>query len=151
MKVLFNQDSGTGRITSINGQGFIDAYDYLGRWMEQIPDSIKKYITTTFPGVPQTRGTDNVPFVAAGVPAFAFGSQNWGYGPFTWHTNLDTYDKIVFQEVIKNVITTAILTLEAANDPNEISNQRRVMPLDKEGELQPWPTLKEPNRRGRFD
>ncbi len=151
LKVMFNQDSGTGRITSINGQGFIQAYDYLNRWLDKVPDSISKYITPTFPGAPQTRGTDNVPFVAAGVPAFAFGCQSWGYGPYTWHTNLDTYDKIVFEDVIKNVITTAILTIEAANDPQDISNEKRIMPLDKEGKRIEWPKVKEPTRRGRLD
>lgn len=151
LKVLFNQDSGTGRINSINGQGFTQAYDYLGRWLQQVPDSLTKHIALTFPGVPQTRGTDNVPFVAAGVPAFSFGSQNWGYGPYTWHTNLDTYDKIVFDEVMKNVITTAILTIEAADDEHPISNEKRIMPLNANGEAQEWPALRQANRKGRMD
>ncbi|HLU84261.1 MAG TPA: hypothetical protein VKZ45_02205, partial [Vicingaceae bacterium] len=59
----------------------------------------------------------------------------------TWHTNRDTYDKIVFKELEKNVITTTLLTLEAANDPNDISNEKRVLPNDTE-----WPTVKEPKR-----
>lgn len=151
LKVLFNQDAGTGRITSINGNGFIQSYDYLGRWLDKVPDSIRKHITTTFPGMPQKGGTDNASFIAAGVPAFNLGCQNWGYGPYTWHTNLDTYDKIVFEEVLKNVITTAILTIEAASDPADISNERRVMPTSESGETQEWPPVRKPNRRGRLD
>lgn len=151
LKVVFNQDSGTGRINYINAQGFVQAEDFLGRWMSQIPDSIRKYIETTFPGEPQTRGTDNVPFVAAGVPAFAFGSQSWGYGAYTWHTNLDTYDKIVFSEVLKNIISTAILTIEAADDENEISNEKIQLKPDTNGKETTWPKLKEPTRKGRMD
>ncbi|WCM42072.1 M28 family peptidase [Flavobacterium sp. CBA20B-1] len=144
IKVLFNQDSGTGRITYIGGQGFTQAYNYLGTWLQNVPEENRKYIKTDFPGMPQTGGTDNASFVAAGIPAFNLGTQNWDYGQYTWHTNRDTYDKIVFEEMMKNVITTTILTLEAANDPNEISNEKRILPANSE-----WPTLKEAKRNSR--
>lgn len=141
IKVLFNQDSGTGRINYIGGQGFTNSYDYLGNWLQSVPEHIRKHIKTDFPGMPQGGGTDNASFVAAGIPAFNLSTQNWDYGQYTWHTNRDTYDKIVFEELEKNVITTTLLTLEAANDPNEISNEKRVLPKDTE-----WPTVKEPKR-----
>lgn len=139
IKVLFNQDSGTGRINYIGGQGFVNSYDYLGNWLQSVPEHIRKHIKTDFPGMPQGGGTDNASFVAAGIPAFNLSTQNWDYGQYTWHTNRDTYDKIVFKELEKNVITTTLLTLEAANDPNDISNEKRVLPKDNE-----WPTIKEP-------
>lgn len=141
IKVLFNQDSGTGRINYIGGQGFTNSYDYLGNWLQSVPEHIRKHIKTDFPGMPQGGGTDNASFVAAGIPAFNLSTQNWDYGQYTWHTNRDTYDKIVFKELEKNVITTTLLTLEAANDPNDISNEKRVLPKDNE-----WPTVKEPKR-----
>jgi len=141
IKVLFNQDSGTGRINYIGGQGFVNSYDYLGNWLQSVPEHIRKHIKTDFPGMPQGGGTDNASFVAAGIPAFNLSTQNWDYGQYTWHTNRDTYDKIVFKELEKNVITTTLLTLEAANDPNDISNEKRVLPKDTE-----WPTVKEPKR-----
>src|SRR5690606_23112202 len=34
--VLFNQDNGTGRIESINGQGFLHAYKYFGDWLHHV-------------------------------------------------------------------------------------------------------------------
>lgn len=141
IKVLFNQDSGTGRINYIGGQGFANSYDYLGNWLQNIPENVRKHIKTDFPGMPQTGGTDNATFVAAGIPAFNLGTQSWDYGSYTWHTNRDTYDKIVFPELEKNVVATVILALEAANDPNEISNTKRVLPKNTE-----WPTTKEPKR-----
>ncbi len=144
IKVLFNQDSGTGRINYIGGQGFTQAYNYLGTWLQNVPENNRKHIKTDYPGMPQSGGTDNASFVAAGVPAFNLGTQNWDYGQYTWHTNRDTYDKIVFEELERNVITTTILTLEAANDPNEISNEKRVLPTNTE-----WPTVKEPKRNSK--
>lgn len=144
IKVLFNQDSGTGRVNYIGGQGFTHAYDYLGRWLQHVPDNVRKYIKTDFPGMPQKGGTDNAAFVAAGVPAFNLGTENWDYGQYTWHTNRDTYDKIVFEELEKTLITTTILALEAANDPNEISNEKRVLPTNTE-----WPEPVAPKRNSK--
>ena len=144
IKVLFNQDSGTGRINYIGGQGFTGSYNYLGNWLQHVPEPVRKYIKTDFPGMPQGGGTDNASFIAAGIPAFNLSTQNWDYGSYTWHTNRDTYDKIVFPELEKNVVTTAILTLEAANDPNDISNEKRVLPTNTE-----WPTVKEPKRNSK--
>lgn len=144
IKVLFNQDSGTGRINYIGGQGFTGSYNYLGNWLQHVPEPIRKYIKTDFPGMPQGGGTDNASFIAAGTPAFNLSTQNWDYGSYTWHTNRDTYDKIVFPELEKNVVTTAILALEAANDPNDISNEKRILPTSTE-----WPTVKEPKRNSK--
>lgn len=144
IKVLFNQDSGTGRINYIGGQGFTESYNYLGNWLQHVPEPIRKHIKTDFPGMPQGGGTDNASFIAAGIPAFNLSTQNWDYGSYTWHTNRDTYDKIVFPELEKNVVTTAILTLEAANDPNNISSEKRTLPTNTE-----WPTVKEPKRNSK--
>jgi len=148
--VSFNQDSGTGRTVNLGGQGYADAYNFLGRWLANAPSDLTKDIKTTFPGMPGTGGTDNAAFIPYGVPAFNLGSQNWGYGGYTWHTNRDSYDKILFNEIKRNVILTAILTYQAAQDDEEISKEKRVMPLDKDGKTQEWPKPKSPNRSGDY-
>ena len=148
--VSFNQDSGTGRINNISGQGFVNSYEYLGRWLNQVPKDITKHISTSFPGIPGSGGTDNAAFVAYGVPAFNLGTQNWGYGTYTWHTNRDSYDKIMFNEVVRNVITTAILTYQAAQEEGEISREKRIMPTNAQGVIESWPSPKSPNRTGEY-
>lgn len=148
--VSFNQDSGTGRIINLSGQGFSKSYEYLGRWLQNVPNEISQHVNTTFPGMPGTGGTDNAAFIPYGVPAFNLGSQNWGYGGYTWHTNRDSYDKIIFNELKRNVILTAILTYQAAQDEQEISREKRILPLDKDGKSQDWPSAKSPNRTGDY-
>ncbi|UYW01662.1 M20/M25/M40 family metallo-hydrolase [Flavobacterium agricola] len=148
--VAFNQDSGTGRITNISGQGFADSYEYLGKWLNQVPTDITKHINTNFPGMPSSSGTDHAAFLAYGVPAFNLGTQSWGYGTYTWHTNRDSYDKIMFNEVTRNVIATAILTYQAAQEEDEVSREKRVMPLDNQGKRLEWPAPKSPNRTGEY-
>ncbi len=147
IQALFNQDNGTGRVANISGQGFVDAYDYLGRWMSKVPSDIKKDIKYDFPGNPGGGGSDYASFLAAGVPAFSLSSLSWSYGNYTWHTNLDTYDKIVFDDVEDNVILAAILVYMACEDENSTSKTKRI-PIGRNGEPTPWPEQRSPTRKG---
>lgn len=149
IQAVFNQDNGTGRVVKITGSGFVDAYDYLGDWLAAVPDTIREEIDTEFPGMPSRGGTDHASFLAAGVPAFNLSALNWWYWNYTWHTNLDTYDKIVFDDLRSNAILTAILAYKASEAPEKVSNTKRVMPVDpKTGAPRPWPNVRKPRRSG---
>lgn len=149
VQALFNQDNGTGRVVRLSGQGFLHAYDYLGRWMEAVPRQYKNEIETTFPGTPASGGSDYASFVSRGAPAFSLSSLSWSYGTYTWHTNLDTYDKIVFDDVQNNAILTAILTYMASEDPETTSRVKSVLPVNpRTGEQRTWPTPRNINRDG---
>src|SRR5690606_25763866 len=39
-QAVFNQDNGTGRVVNIDGQGFLNSYDYIGRWLSKVPNNI---------------------------------------------------------------------------------------------------------------
>ncbi|WP_053978504.1 M20/M25/M40 family metallo-hydrolase [Mangrovimonas xylaniphaga] len=152
VQVVLNQDNGTGRITDISGAGFLNSYEYLSRWLAAVPEEISQQVKTTFPGSPSSGGSDNASFVAAGVPAFYLGALNWDYRDYTWHTNRDTFDKIVFDDLRSNVILTAILAYMASEDPETASREKIVMPMDpKTGEQQLWPEQKSPKRLGGVD
>src|SRR5690554_1534981 len=149
VQALFNQDNGTGRVVNLSGQGFLHAYDYLGRWLSKVPNEVTQHIETHFPGTPSRGGTDHASFAAAGAPAFNLSSLNWGYWNYTWHTNLDTYDKIVFDEVLNNVILTAVLTYMASEDPETTSREKvKLHTHPRTGEQLTWPEPQSPNRRG---
>lgn len=152
IQAVFNQDNGTGRVVNISGSGFVHAYDYLSRWLAAVPDSITHQIETSFPGFPASGGTDHASFVAAGAPAFNLTALSWDYWNYTWHTNLDTYDKIVFDDVKNNVILTAILAYMASEDPQTASRERRRMPVDPgTGIPNAWPPERDGNRNGGMD
>ncbi|WP_223034413.1 M20/M25/M40 family metallo-hydrolase [Hanstruepera marina] len=149
IQASFNQDNGTGRVIDISGAGFLHAYDYLGRWLNAVPRSITTHIETSFPGSPSRGGSDNASFLAAGVPAFNLSALNWSYWNYTWHTNRDTYDKVVFDDVRNNVILTAILAYMASEDPERASNEKIVMPINPgTGEPREWPAQRSPTRKG---
>ena len=152
IQAVFNQDNGTGRVNEINGSGFLYSYEYISRWLNAVPMEIADEIKTEFPGSPTDGGSDHSSFIAVGAPAFRLSSLNWSYGNYTWHTNRDTYDKIVFDDVRNNVILTAILAYMASEDPNTTSRERRVLPVEKrKGEQVQWPEQRFSTRKGGVD
>ena len=152
---LFNQDNGTGRVVNISGEGFLNSYDYLSDWLSAVPKEVRKHIKTDFPGTPSSGSTDHASFVAAGVPAFNLSALDWAYSTYTWHTNLDTHDKIVFDDLKNNVILTAILAYKASEDEDKASREKKVMPKNtvnpysgRMSRSRGWPPVRKPNRDG---
>ncbi len=152
LQALFNQDNGTGRVQNISGQGFLHSYDYLTRWLSAVPRDVGEHVDTNFPGMPSGGGTDHAAFVAAGAPGFLLRSLSWSYWDYTWHTNRDTYDKIVFDDLKNNVVLIATLAYMASEDPETTSREKRVMPVHPNtGEQMSWPEPRSPERRGGLD
>jgi len=143
LQALFNQDNGTGRVINLGGAGFADSKNYLGRWLAAVPDTIKNRIRTNFPGAPSTGGSDNASFDMAGAPGFSLGALNWAYSIYTWHTNRDTYDKIIFDEVRNNAMLTAMMVYMASEDPEKTSTAHAPGIT--------WPSPAKPIRRGGLD
>lgn len=152
LQALFNQDNGTGRVTTISGQGYLYAYEFIDRWLSKVPESIRKPIETKFPGTPGGGGSDFASFVAAGAPGFSLSSLNWSYGTYTWHTNRDTYDKIVFDDLRNNAMLAAMLVYQACEDPVRTSREKSVLPINpKTGQPGVWPEQKKAVRKGERD
>ena len=52
-------------------------------------------------------GTDSTSFNAAGLPGIGLGQASIEYNSHTWHTNLDTYERIVEEDVKKSAVAIA--------------------------------------------
>jgi carboxypeptidase Q len=124
---LFNQDNGTGRIVNISMQGFTEAGAAFGSWMARIPPQITSHINIVNPGMPGGGGTDHAAFVCAGAPAFNLSSNAWAYGNVTWHTNRDSFDKIIEEEMRNNVTLAAMLVYLASEHPQKLARTRREL------------------------
>ncbi len=152
VQAVFNQDNGTGRVVRISGAGYVHSYEYISRWLSAVPKDITQHIETTFPGRPSGGGSDNASFNAAGVPSFSLSSLSWDYWNYTWHTNRDTYDKIVFDDVRSNAILTAILAYKASEDESKTSREKIILPINsRTGKQGTWPKLRSPTRNGGLD
>jgi carboxypeptidase Q len=139
IQALFNQDNGTGRVENISMQGFVDAGAHFSRWLSRIPPQITSQINLQLPGAPGTGGTDHAAFVCAPAPAFNLSANSWGYGTYTWHTNRDTFDKLVFEDMRNNAALVAMLVYQASEDPERVSTAQRVL-RNPDGSVRDWPT-----------
>jgi len=102
-----------------------------------------RYSVNAFSG-----GSDHASFVAVGAPCFSLRSLSWEYG-YTWHTQRDTYDKIVFDEVRNNVVLAASLAYLACEEAEQLPRTKRDMPIDERtGEQRQWPEQRKANRKG---
>jgi hypothetical protein len=142
----FNFDSGIGRISRLSDSGFVEAGSFLAEWLVRLPAEVGRHITLTVPGSPSSGGSDHASFIAAGAPFFSLGTSSWDYG-YTWHTQIDTYDKLVMPEMINNVVVEACLAYLASEAEETIPRTKRIM-LDRQGNPRPWPTPRTPTRRG---
>jgi hypothetical protein len=147
LQALFNQDNGTGRIVTISMQGFTEAGAHFGRWISRIPTEIARHIELQIPGTPGGGGSDYASFVCYGAPAFNLSALNWEYGTYTWHTNRDTFDKVVFDDLKNNAVLTAMLAYLASEDDERIARDQRVMPTNpRTGVKAAWPACAKPAR-----
>ncbi len=123
-QALFNQDNGTGRIERFGALGFPGAAERARAWLDKLPDVMRAGITFSGVGAPGLGGSDDFSFYCAGVPAFALAGVRWNYGNYPWHTDRDTYDKVVFDDLRYNATLVAMLTYLASEDPERMSRTR---------------------------
>jgi carboxypeptidase Q len=147
LQALFNQDNGTGRVVSLSASGFPGASAYLASWAARLPAEIAGHIRLDFPGMPAGGGTDHASFVCRGAPGFNLGSHRYDYFNYTWHTNRDTFDKVVLDDLRNNAVLTAMLVYLASEEPGTVPRDRRVMPVSRQtGEQTSWPDCPRPAR-----
>jgi hypothetical protein len=151
LQALFNQDNGTGRIVRMSASGLVDAAGPLMRWLARAPAEVTGYLEFQAPGMPSGGGTDHASFICAGAPGFSLGALNWGYFDHTWHTQRDTFDKLVFDDLKNNAVLVASLAYLASEDPERVSRERRsVMPVNRfTGEPATWPACNPATRSSR--
>jgi carboxypeptidase Q len=147
LQALLNQDNGTGRVQVVALAGFTGAAGPFGRWMSRIPTELSRLVNLDAPGMPAAGGTDHAAFVCHGAPGFNLSSHPWDYFTYTWHTQLDTYDKIVFEEVRHNALLTAMLAYQASEDAERMPRDRRIItPTGQPGSMAAWPECPQPAR-----
>ena len=101
----FNVDSGTGRIRGASVFGPKEAADVLREAFAPFEDLGMMGASTTRSR--RTGGTDSTSFNEAGLPGIGLSQDPIEYGSYTWHTNLDTYERIVEDDVQKSAIAVA--------------------------------------------
>jgi hypothetical protein len=101
----FNIDSGTGRVRGASVFGPPEAAQIVRGILEPFKeDGVVGVVASRNRGL---GGSDNTSFSNAGLPGIGMGQDPIEYGTHTWHTNLDTYERIVLDDVKKDAVVVA--------------------------------------------
>jgi carboxypeptidase Q len=101
----FNVDSGTGRIRSASVFGPPEAATVLREFFAPFQDlGMMGALPTTSR---RSGGTDSTSFNEAGLPGIGLSQDPIEYQTYTWHTNLDTYERIIPDDVKKSATSIA--------------------------------------------
>ncbi len=99
LSAYYNLDNGTGGIRGVYLQGNSAVKDIFQTWINPFADLGAKTIT-----INNTGGTDHLAFDAVGLPGFQFIQDPMDYSTRTHHSNQDTFDRLV-EDDLKNSAT----------------------------------------------
>lgn len=135
----FNQDNGTGRVVSIGPGPHTAGVDALVRYLKELPAEMTGQIRLGRAGPPGTGGSDHSSFQCVKAPLYGLGGLSWDYGSTTWHTNRDTYDKVMAEDLKNNATLVAMLVYMADQDATLLP--RDVIALTgPDGAPREWPS-----------
>jgi carboxypeptidase Q len=101
----FNIDSGTGRVRGASVFGPPETANILREILAPFKgDGVAGAVATRSR---RLGGSDNTSFNQAGLPGIGMGQDPIEYNSNTWHTNLDTYERILEDDVKKDAMIVA--------------------------------------------
>lgn len=125
--LYLNMDNGSGRFRGIYLERNDAAFPFFEAWMKSIESLGFNYLSPR-----NTGGTDHQTFVRYGLPAYQFIQDELEYDR-TYHTIMDTYERLSLSDLKVDATIVAWLAACAANDPGRIpvypvvnTNQQRM-------------------------
>lgn len=113
LTAYFNIDSGSGRIRGASVFG----PEQAGAVMREVLAPFSDFGVAGASATSSRRegGTDSTSFSSAGLTAVGLGQDPIEYFTHTWHTNLDTYERVVPDDVMKASAVIAAAVWHVAN------------------------------------
>ena len=109
LSAYFNLDNGGGKIRGIYAQGNEAVAPIFVEWLKPFADLGATTVTLR-----NTGSTDHVAFDAVGLPGFQFIQDGLDYFPQTHHTNQDTYDRLIADDLKQASVVVASFVYAAA-------------------------------------
>ncbi|HUQ82348.1 MAG TPA: M20/M25/M40 family metallo-hydrolase [Gemmatimonadaceae bacterium] len=106
----FNVDNGTGAIRGVYLQKNEAVAPIFKQWMAAFKDPRIGTVTAN-----NTGGTDHLAFDAVGLPGFQFIQDPVDYGSRTHHSNMDTFERLVADDMKHNAAVVAMFVYLTAN------------------------------------
>ena len=112
--LYLNMDNGSGRFRGIYLEQNDMAVPYMTAWMEPL-----KSLGFTTLSLRTTGSTDHVTFNRIGLPAYQFIQDPLEYDR-TYHTTMDTYERLSIEDLKVDAVIAAWLAICAAQDDGRI-------------------------------
>ncbi|HEV2904213.1 MAG TPA: M20/M25/M40 family metallo-hydrolase, partial [Pyrinomonadaceae bacterium] len=125
-----NLDSGTGRVRGASVFGPKEAGEFMREILKPLKDEGVAGAVTTRSRA--TGGSDNSSFSNAGLPGIFLIQYPIEYFTHTWHTNLDTYERIHEDDLKKAAVTAAWAAYQMARRDD-------LLPSFKKEDMPPRP------------
>jgi carboxypeptidase Q len=113
LDAYWNIDDGTGRVRGANIFGPPEAAIVLAQFLKPFEDWGVYGASASTARV--EGGSDNGAFAVAGLPGIGAQQDPIEYNSTTWHTDLDNYERIVPDDVMKNAVVSAAVVYGIAN------------------------------------
>ncbi len=113
LDAYWNIDDGTGRVRGANIFGPPEAAIVLAQFLKPFEDWGVYGASASTARV--EGGSDNGAFAVAGLPGIGAQQDPIEYNSTTWHTDLDNYERIVPDDVMKNAVVSAAVVYGVAN------------------------------------
>jgi Zn-dependent M28 family amino/carboxypeptidase len=127
VSVYFNLDNGTGKIRGIYLQGNEAAKPIFTQWLQPFNDLGANTVT-----LQNTGGTDHLSFDGIGLPGFQFIQDQIEYDTRTHHTNMDSYDHLLPNDLKQAATIIATFVYNAAMRDQKIP-RKPVQPRTNNG------------------
>jgi hypothetical protein len=137
-----NIDTGTGRARAMTVFGPPAAGTVLREAVAPLADLGILGATTTRSR--QRGGTDSTSFNEAGLPGINVMQDPIQYQSYTWHTNLDTYERIVEDDVKKSAIAIAAAVYHLATRDEQLPRFTAEDMPRRQQQQQPQPAAPQP-------
>ncbi|MEO5646857.1 MAG: M20/M25/M40 family metallo-hydrolase, partial [Chitinophagaceae bacterium] len=109
VSVYFNLDNGTGKVRGIYAQENQGVKSLFTKWLEPFYDLGATTVT-----LQNTSGTDHLSFDGIGIPGFQFIQDEIEYDTRTHHTNMDSYDHLIADDLKQAATVIASFVYHAA-------------------------------------
>ena len=124
ISAYYNLDNGGGKIRGIYAQGNSAVMPIFSKWLEPFKEMGAQTVT-----INNTGSTDHVSFDGVGVPGFQFIQDPLEYNTRTHHTNMDTYDHLVPDDLKQAAIVVASFVFNTAQRPEKLP--RKELPKER--------------------
>jgi hypothetical protein len=124
----FNVDNGTGLIRGVYLQGNEAVAPIFQQWMEPF-----KNLGMTTLTIRNTGGTDHLSYDAVGLPGFQFIQDEVEYNSRTHHSNMDVYERIQANDMMRNAVIVATFVMNTANRADKLPRKPLPKPQPPAG------------------